>query len=239
MIERDGMRLRHELKFNINHIDYRVLRSRLSAVMSRDAHSGPEGLYHIRSLYFDDYRNSALAEKQAGVYRRKKYRIRIYNHSDSVIKLEKKTKVDQYISKEVARLSMEDAKRIISGDVAFLASSKDRLLRAFYIESRCKLLRPNVIVEYYREAYTHPVGNVRITFDTDLHTGMGCTDLFNPDIFTMRVIDEPGVILEIKYDNALPKHIQGLIPNTILPRTAIGKFVIARKFTKYNEWEDT
>ena len=68
---------------------------------------------------------------------------------------------------------------------------------------------------------------------------MGSVALFDQDIFTMRAIDEPGVILEIKYDNIIPRHIQGLLPNTIIPRTAIGKFVIARKFTKYNEWEDT
>ena len=42
--------------------------------------------YTIRSLYFDDYWNSAYAEKDAGILVRKKYRIRIYNFGTNSIK---------------------------------------------------------------------------------------------------------------------------------------------------------
>ncbi len=238
MIEREGVRLRHELKFHISKKDYMMLRTKLRTVLGPDPHAKSDGKYHIRSLYFDDFRNTALFEKLAGVARRKKYRIRIYNHSDKVIKLERKTKLDQYISKESAKLSREEADRITKGDVSFLANSHDRLLRAFYLEHRRNYLRPNVIVDYHREAYVHPVGNVRITFDIDLHTALGSVSLFDPNVFTMGVVEGTGVILEVKYDNVLPKHIQGLLPSTIIPRAAIGKFVICKKFNQYNDWED-
>jgi len=238
MIERDGLSLRHELKYYIDPLQYRILRSRLSALLSKDPHAGPDGRYHIRSLYFDDFKNTAFFEKQVGVARRKKYRMRIYDHSDAVIKLEKKIKLDQYIGKESTGLSREDADRVLSGDVAFLASSENRLLRAFYIESRRNLLRPNVIVDYYREAYIHPMGNVRITFDIGLHTGLDCLALFDKDIFIMGAIEEPGVILEVKYDNFFPQAIRGLFPSTIRPRVSIGKYVICKKYYKNNDWED-
>ncbi|MGA1791852.1 MAG: polyphosphate polymerase domain-containing protein [bacterium] len=238
MIEREGLHLRHELKYYIDPPQYRILRSRLSALLSPDPHAGPDGRYHIRSLYFDDFKSTALFEKQAGVARRKKYRMRIYDHTDAVIKLEKKVKLDQFIGKESTRLTREEADCILAGDVASLAVSENRLLRAFYLECRRNLLRPNVIVDYYREAYIHPMGNVRITFDIGLHTGLDCVTLFDRDVFTMGAIEEPGVILEIKYDHFLPQAIRGLFPSTIRPRLSIGKFVICKKHYKYNDWED-
>ncbi|MBN1358011.1 polyphosphate polymerase domain-containing protein [Candidatus Bathyarchaeota archaeon] len=221
-------RLRHELKYNIDYFQYQLLRKKLAAVLKPDPHAGPNGRYHVRSLYFDDFKNTALFEKISGVARRKKYRIRIYNCNDECIKFERKTKHDHYVFKESARLTREEADRIIAGDVAFLADSGNHLLKSFYLESRYALLRPVVLVDYHREAYIHPVGNVRITFDIELHTGLGSASLFDPNSSTMGVNEEQGVILEVKFDDVLPLHIRGLFPNTIRPRLAIGKFAICR-----------
>ena len=237
MIMREGIPLRHELKYNVNNAQYYLLSRKLRAVLKPDKHAGPDGRYHIRSLYFDDFRNTALFEKHAGVSRRKKYRIRIYNLNDDVIKLERKSKIDYYISKETVNLTREQADRIIAGDIAFLAKSENCLLRAFYLECRRNILRPNVIVDYYREAYVYSVGNVRLTFDIDLHTGLNSTDLFNEDTLTIGISDYP-IIFEIKYDNVLPEMVRRLLPGTIKPWQAIGKFVISKKFNKYNDWEE-
>jgi len=237
MIERNGLPLRHELKYNVSTANYYLLSTKLKSVLKPDKHAGPDGRYHIRSLYFDDFRNTALFEKNAGVPRRKKYRIRIYNLNDDVIKLECKNKLDYYISKETVNLTREQADKIIAGDVTFLAKSDNRLLRAFYLECRRNLLRPNVIVDYYREAYVYPVGNVRLTFDIGLHTGLNSKDLFNKEILTIGISDYP-IIFEIKYDNVLPEIVRGLLPGTVRPWQAIGKFVISKKFNKYNDWED-
>jgi len=228
MIEQKELHLRHELKYYIDYFQYQLLRKKLAAVLTPDPHAGPDGRYHIRSLYFDDFKNTALCEKMCGVSRRKKYRIRIYNYSDECIKFERKTKLDHYIFKESVRLTREEADRIIAGDVAFLADAGNPLLRSFYLESRSNLLRPVVLVDYQREAYIHPVGNVRITFDIDLHTSLGSVAFFDPNAFTIGASEEQGVILEIKFDDVLPQHIRGLFPNTIRSRSAIGKFAICR-----------
>ncbi len=58
-------------------------------------HYASDGGYMIRSLYFDDYWNSAYEEKESGVLMRKKYRIRIYDYSDRSIKLERKKEIRQ------------------------------------------------------------------------------------------------------------------------------------------------
>jgi hypothetical protein len=228
MLEQKRLRLRHELKYNIDYFQYQVLRKKLALVLKPDPHAGPDGRYHIRSLYFDDCKNTAFSEKMSGVSQRKKYRMRIYNYSDEYIKFERKTKRDHYVFKESVRLTREEADRIIAGDIAFLSDSKSHLLKTFYLESRHSLLRPVVLVDYYREAYIHPVGNVRITFDIDLHTGLGSVAFFDHKTFTMGVNEEQTVILEVKFDDFLPLHIRGLFPNTIRPRTAIGKFAICR-----------
>jgi len=119
----------------------------------------------------------------------------------------------------------------MAGDVAFLADSENSLLKDFYLECRRNLLRPVVMVDYYREAFVHPVGNVRITFDIGLHTNLGSIGLFDPNASKIGVAEAHNIILEIKFDDVLPLHIRGLFPSSIQPRSAIGKFVICREST--------
>ncbi|HRR54200.1 MAG TPA: VTC domain-containing protein, partial [Candidatus Methanomethylicus sp.] len=104
----------------------------------------------------------------------------------------------------------------------------DPLLKQFYIDSRCTLLRPVVIVDYYREAYIHPIGNVRITLDTRLCTRLGTEHLFSKTMCPILVIDAPRTILEVKFDDVFPQYIRGLFPDTLRPRSSIGKFVLCR-----------
>ena len=223
--------LRHELKYPLDFIQYQVLKKKLALVLKPDVHAEDDNSYHIRSLYFDDFKNSALFEKQAGIARRKKYRIRIYNYRDDFIKFERKTKINQYVMKEFVRLSREDTDKIVAGDIEFLGDSKNSLLRDFYLECRHSLLRPVVMVDYRREAYVHPIGNVRITFDMGLHTNLGSLSLFDRNSITMKMDEQSLIILEVKFDNVLPQHIRGLFSNTIRPKCALGKFCICREST--------
>ncbi len=222
---------RHELKYSIDFLQYQILRKKLSLVLKPDPHAGPNGTYHVRSIYFDDFKNSALFDKQAGVAHRKKYRIRIYNYSDECIKFERKTKNNQYLHKDWAKITRKQAEKMILGDFSFLANTDNPLLHEVYLESRCNLLRPVVTVDYLREAYVHPVGNVRITFDMKLHTNLGKLALFEKTAPTMGVDEKCGIILEIKFDDVLPLHIRGLFPSTIRPQSANGKFAICREST--------
>jgi hypothetical protein len=220
--------LRHELKYQIDMVQYQILQKKLRSVLQPDPNMKSNNKYSIRNLYFDDHKDTALCEKQAGVPHRKKYRIRIYNHSDAVIKFERKAKIGQYTFKESTKITRGEADQIIARNYNFLLKSKDRLLRDFYLETRCNLMRPVVIVEYEREAYIHPIGNVRITFDTGLRTEIGSTSFFDNNICTTSILDQTDIIMEIKYDEVLPQHICGLFPNTIRPQLALGKFSFCR-----------
>lgn len=85
---------RNEWKYLISTSEKELLELRMKHLLKKDPHAS-DGGYMIRSLYFDDYWNSAYEEKESGVLMRKKYRIRIYDYSDRSIKLERKKEIRQ------------------------------------------------------------------------------------------------------------------------------------------------
>jgi len=227
--KRQSLPARHELKYYINSAEIAALRMRLFPVMELDFHCR-KGPYAIRSLYFDDAYDSAYYDKQSGVMHRDKYRIRIYNNSDEVIFLERKRKVGDLIQKSSVRITRRLAERLISGDPRGLQTSPNELMQDMFVQMRTKLLRPKVIVDYMREAWVHPVEDVRITLDMQLKTGLNSVDIFNPNILTVSPHDRDVEILEVKYNRAMPAHIGGLLHGLNAERSAISKYVICRKF---------
>ena len=187
--------LRHELKFFINEMQYIVLSGVLDQVLHRDPNGDEFNEYHIRSLYFDDVWNHALFDKLNGTKDRDKYRIRIYNFSDRIIKLECKTKVGSLISKRSISIPRSLCEQLMAGDPTGLETTRSGLLNDVYREMTINLLRPAVIVDYVREAYLHPAEEVRITFDKQLRSGMYSHDLFNPNVPTVPPFDNNEIIL--------------------------------------------
>ena len=232
------IKYRHELKFFVNFHQYYTIRQRLKNLMQHDEHVGPTGEYHIRSLYFDDIGNTALAEKLGGVRQRKKYRIRIYNLDDKVIHFEKKIKNGEYIAKIKESLTREMTDNILSCDFHELSIPSKPFLMELHNEMTHKLLRPKVIVDYVREPYIHPNGNVRITFDKDLKSGLQRTDLFSRELSTVRALSENQIILEVKFDEYLPSSLRNALQLEGLQRQSASKYVICRKYIKLNAWED-
>ena len=223
-----GRKLRHELKYHIGMKEYGILSSRLRPVMQLDQYHRENKSYFIRSLYFDDVFDSALYEKSAGDYLRSKYRIRIYNMSEEVIKLECKMKFGQYISKESQTISMEEYHAIMNQDIGMLKNAAG-LKQNFYRQMKEHALRPKVIVDYEREAYMMVAGDVRITFDQSLKVGFNTNDIFSTNVVTYNVYDIGAMILEVKYDAFLPEHVRMLLDNCVTQyRQAISKYVICR-----------
>ena len=218
-------KFRHELKYFLNWPEAELLRARLAPIMERDPHVNEDGEYLIRSLYFDDYFNSAYIEKEAGIYARKKYRIRIYNYSDSVISFERKMKHDQYIYKQSAKITREECDRIIAGDYAFLEKSSNPFKQELYVELQSRLLRPRVMVDYEREPFIYRAGDVRITFDKHVR-GSGFHDLFDPNLPVTDVVPRDKVVLEVKFTQFLPNVIRKVLPPKSAENSAISKFIL-------------
>ena len=194
------IRYRHEWKHELNAADLIVLRSRLRAVMESDPHA-VDGKYHIRSLYFDNPDDKALREK---------FRIRLYNRDASVIHLEKKGKRSGLGTKFSADLSTEEAQRIVDGDLDWMLFSGRPLVQELYCKMRYQGMRPKTIVDYTREPFIFRPGNVRVTLDYDIRTGLGCTDFLNPDAVTIPAGDAP-ILLEVKWDEFLPSIIRDAV----------------------------
>lgn len=213
------MKYRHEWKHEINYVDLMVLRQRLSAVMKRDAHA-IDGTYLIRSLYFDNASDQALREKIDGVNIREKFRIRYYNMDTSLIHLEKKSKVNGFCLKDSAVLSFAQAQAIAAGDYTWMADSGVPLIQELYTKMMSRGLRPKTIVDYAREPFVFAPGNVRVTLDYDIRTGMNSTDFLNPNCTTVPAGDAP-MILEVKWDEYLPDIIRDAVQ---IPHCRAGAF---------------
>lgn len=224
--------LRHELKFFINEEQHFLLSHALDRTLHRDPNGDENNEYHIRSLYFDDVYNTALYDKLDGDQNRDKYRIRIYNFSDRVIKLECKTKIGTLISKRSISIPRDLCEQLMAGDPAGLENTRSGLLNDVYREMTVNLLRPVVLVDYVREAWLHPAEEVRITFDKQLRSGLNSIDLFDPYVPTVPPFDHGEIILEVKYDRVLPPYIRDILctycPNAT--QTAISKYTWCRRF---------
>ena len=213
------MNFRHEWKHQINALDMQMIRMRMRHVMQTDVHA-TDGHYLIRSLYFDNLYDMALREKIDGVNRREKFRMRYYNRDPSLIHLEKKSKINGLCAKESVTISADEAEAIIRGDIAWMANRKDPLFPELYSKMRGQGIQPKTIVDYTREPFVYAPGNVRVTLDYDIRSGMQNTDFLDP--YSVTVPAAPGItILEVKWDAFLPEIIRDAVQ---LPNRAAGAF---------------
>jgi hypothetical protein len=227
-----ALNIRHEQKYYISRTQYQVLSRMLKSVLHPDPNADENNEYHIRSLYFDTVFDSALRDKISGVSDRDKYRIRIYNHSDRMIRMECKSKFNVYISKRSVQISRDLSEQLIAGDPTGLENTSSGLLRDVFREMRLRLLKPVVIVDYVREAYLHPAEDIRITFDKQLRTGLFSNDLFNPALPTIPVFPRDEIILEVKFNRILPQYISDILSTAAgwSTRSAISKYTLCRTY---------
>ena len=224
-------RYRHELKYAIGYSDYVAMRNRLSLVMRKDPHASREGIYQIRSIYFDNADDKALREKVDGIQKREKFRIRYYNDDFSFITLEKKIKHDKLCLKCSARLTEEECRKILAGNIEFMRTHKSELVKELYAKMHYQYLKPRVLVSYIREAYIYPAGNVRVTFDSKIRTSLFTKDFLTKKVVDISATDKPeDMILEVKYDDFMPGIIQDLIQSPALRQQAFSKYGACRRF---------
>lgn len=222
------MKFRHEIKHYLNYGDYLLLRNRLKLLLRSDEFANELGEYKIRSLYFDNYQDKALQEKLRGINHREKFRIRYYNDNVSFIRLEKKSKINGLCAKVSAPLNAEQTQSILDGEFEFLKDSTHALHQELYYKMKHEVLRPKTIVDYTREAYIHDAGNVRITFDKSIRTGMTSIDVLNPILPTVEGMDSNVIILEVKFDEFLPEFISDILQNNYSRSTSVSKYAICR-----------
>lgn len=218
---------RNELKYMINKQQQHIISKRLDILCNKDQNADENGGYKISSLYFDDYIDSAVADKLLGVIKRKKMRIRIYNNSETKIKLERKVKNVDVCQKSSVDISLEEYNKIINGDIAFLKDDNNSVKNDMYLLCTTRNFKPKVIVEYMRKAYVYKYGDVRITFDDRLRASKLNHDLFADTVY-IEILPKEHTILEIKYTGYLPEVIRNIIQHGSGNMQAISKYSYCR-----------
>ena len=171
----------------------------------------------------------ALREKLDGVDRREKFRLRYYGDDPAWLKLEKKFKVNGLCGKRSARLSREEGERLLAGELDFLLEREEPLLAELYHKLRGSLLAPRTAVCYDREAFLYAPGNVRITLDRDVRTGLSPLDFLRPERFSLKPLSGLTV-LEVKYDAFLPDLVRMAVQIPNRRAAACSKYALCRRY---------
>ena len=150
---KDDLKWRHEYKYIINSIQESLLKVRIDGVLSKDPYVNEDGKYIIRSLYFDDYEDTCLEENTSGIDPRSKIRVRYYNSDTGYIQLEKKIKSHGLCMKRSCRLTYDECKMLVMGNVPVVYSNMIEEKKELLSEIRIRRLKPTVIVTYERVPY--------------------------------------------------------------------------------------
>lgn len=223
---------RHELKYFMNYKKYNYLKNLFQMILTKDDYTNESGDYWIRSLYFDTNMNSDYLDKEIGIKNRKKIRMRIYDTSSQVVKLEVKNRNDQYMLKETLTITKDDALKLIDCNYEVLLMYETELARRIYAIMKENLYRPVIIIDYEREAYLYPINNIRITFDKNVRASEDINEFFNNELNTIKIFNEPSTILEVKYNHALPNLIREVLSVADGCRSSISKYCLGRQLIK-------
>lgn len=217
---------RHEYKYLISRQSAELLKRRLPHFMQRDSHAGPSGTYTIRSLYFDDPDFTAFREKVDGVDNRTKYRIRCYDYSAKLFRLEKKEKKGHLTRKTAQTLSLADVKSLQQNPRQRIPDHPEGLAEELRLLCTKRGARPMVLVDYDRTPFVCTQGNTRITIDENLRTIPYRGDLFAPGHPAVPVMEPDQVILEVKFDDFLPGHLGDCLADIPKAPMAVSKFAM-------------
>lgn len=229
-MEHEERKYRHEMKYLISAAQLPLLRSRIERIMQPDPHAAGNGVYNIRSVYFDDYSNSCYYENENGTDPREKMRIRIYNHSAEEIRLECKRKSHGKTLKTSCGLSVTQTEQLLRGEPLPNFGELTELQRKLNLQMMTRLLRPVVIVEYDRIPYIYANGNVRVTFDANLSASPWVGGFLSPEVPKRPVMPVGQLLMEVKFDDYLPDFIYRALNLGQLRQTTFSKYYLCRKF---------
>lgn len=218
---------RKEIKYVISLEGYLRLQKQLESLMQRDRY-GNHGTYAVRSQYYDSAADQDLHDNLAGVMEKRKIRIRIYSPDDLRPKLEYKCKSGSDGVKHSIAISREEAMMMEEGRFSFLLNHKEELAARLYVKMNQGAYRPRTIVEYDRTAFTYPVSDVRITFDSRIRGSANPYGLFKKAPFYVPLMNTDMGVLEVKYNDFLPSPLKGVVQQIDSLAEASSKYSKAR-----------
>ena len=221
---------RNEWKYLLTNQELSLLKSRVLQILEIDPHTPANGRYLIHSLYFDDYVNTSLVTTNSGLSKRFKWRVRYYGDDLSYIVLEKKEKKESRCHKKSCRLTIDEYKKIVDGEMLDLVYDTEKsLIKELAVDMLTKGYKPNIIIDYERIAYVEPITNVRITFDMKISASYELDKFIDVDYLNFYVMPSGMNLLEVKFDDILPSHIRRIVESYGFKQTSFSKYLYGRK----------
>ncbi len=229
--------MRHEEKYLCPESWLTMIEHRLGEFLKPDENQ-KEGSYSIRSLYFDTEDDRLYMEGLDGLEKKDKYRLRIYNGSPELIKLEKKTTVIELKKKLSAVVDKSFVRSVLHDDAendgTEMPDIENLVLQEFLYLEKSELLRPKIIVDYVRTAFVSEFGDIRITIDRNIRATDRIGDFFEEDIVMLPLLPEDIHLLEVKYNGIFPGYLARLLNIGNLERLSFSKYVLCRDMIMNN-----
>jgi hypothetical protein len=228
--------MRNEYKYPVRMHDVPALRAELEPylVADRNAVADDDGVYTVRSLYYDTAGFKYYQDKLDGVSKRRKVRIRVYNEreSDSVAYCEVKHKEQQWVSKSRAPVPIDHLEAFLgSGDTERFVLVSEKHPKAvehathFHYYLRSANLRPAALISYERVAFHGAFDpSFRLTFDFNLRSGLrlGTGDLYRDR--GLRPFLRDICVVEVKFSRGMPSWIATILHRYDARRDAVSKY---------------
>ena len=223
---------RHEFKYLIrsdrNGDVARFLQTHLE--LDKYSHGRPRNRYTVRSVYYDSPGFRCYYEKANGDQNRRKFRVRSYNQSGGVTFLECKQRKGSTYTKRKTRLDDAQiatlrAREGLDGRVVEPSGVFEQLLLSM---DRWDY-QPTVLVVYDREAYVAhgQEDTVRVTLDQNLRARIfpELSDLY--DESELQDLLYGWTILEVKFNDVVPRFLPQLVSKFSLQRQACSKYGVS------------
>ncbi len=217
---------RYEFKYRLYPQQYYQIKNAIKPYLEADEHTeaAPDGMYPVRSLYFDTPDYKAYHQKMAGDADRVKFRLRAYANSINAcnaVRVELKVRKGTIMEKHSTFVPL-------SAYVEFMKrwhwhTQDDAILNEFERCLHFKVLRPKILIEYRREGFhARNRDGLRITFDHFVKSA-GERTLFSEKTF-FRLHHPHQIVLEIKCRNKQPTWLRTLVQQYGLKLVANSKF---------------
>jgi hypothetical protein len=226
---------RNEIKYLIPIELLPKLKNLMKPYIRLDKFAGPPENpdYTVRSIYFDTKDLRYYREKNEGIKKRIKVRIRGYNQPspDSIVFLELKRKKDNLIFKNRYPCYYKNLDRILNQEIVkedVPLKQKDSNREKFLYNLLSLSLKPTVLVIYEREAYHYRFNSdLRITLDKNIRSvkPQNIHSLYSEE-FTVPTFRN-HFVLEVKSGSPFPGWILSIIKQMHLQKRSVSKYALS------------
>ncbi len=190
--------------------------------------NAPDKSYCVSSIYFDTVHLDCYHDKISGIRTRKKLRVRSYDANPSeetLVYLEIKKKYDNVVVKDRVRLKHIECKEMLFkntyGKFSLSENEQDVMNQFLWIKERNSMIPKNLVM-YKRMAFASKVDpGFRVTIDYNIQTS---SVLWFNEKSEMIDVHKDLSILEVKFNNILPKWFHVIIQKYNLQRDALSKY---------------